>query len=81
MARAQERRGELDAAVESLDTRHLYQRRVSSYYYVLCTVYRRLGKQQESREALEMFSKLDRESNELDQKRREGLGRSGGEAE
>jgi hypothetical protein len=36
-------------------------------------VCRRLGRQDESRAALEMFSKLDKESNELDQKRRDGL--------
>ena len=44
--------------------------RASSYYYVLAGVYRRLGWMDESRKALEMFKRLDRESNELDKKRR-----------
>ena len=73
MARAHERRGELDAAVLALSRAVSINPRVSSYYYVLSTIYRRLGKQQESREAMETFSKLDRETNELERTRREGL--------
>jgi hypothetical protein len=45
--------------------------RASSYYYVLATLYKRAGKATESRAALEQFTKLDRESNEIDRKRRE----------
>ena len=47
--------------------------RSSSYFYVLGTVYRKLGKVEESRKAMEEFARLDRESNELEQKRREIL--------
>jgi len=47
--------------------------RSSSYFYVLATIYRKLGKAEESRKAMEAFVKLDRESNELEQKRREFL--------
>ena len=36
--------------------------RASSYYYVLAGVYRRLGRMDESRKALEMFKRLERES-------------------
>jgi hypothetical protein len=44
--------------------------RASSYYYVLSNLYRRLGKKEESRKAMEMFTQLDQESNELEKKRR-----------
>jgi hypothetical protein len=44
--------------------------RASSYYYVLAGVYRRLGWMEESRQALDAFQKLERESAELEKKRR-----------
>src|SRR5438045_603877 len=44
--------------------------RASSYYYVLANVYRRLGKKQESRRALSAFTQLERETNELEKKKR-----------
>ena len=47
----------------------------STYYYLLATVCRRLGKQTESRDAMETFSRLERESNVLEEKRREALRR------
>ena len=47
-----------------------YNPRASSYYYVLAGVYRRLGWSDDSRKALEAFQRLDRESNDLDKKRR-----------
>jgi hypothetical protein len=37
---------------------------------VLANIYRRLGKKEESRKAMEMFTQLDQESNELEKKRR-----------
>ncbi len=71
LARAHERKGELKLAVEELDRATAINPRASSYYYVLAAIHRKLGNQKESREAMETFSKLDRESNELDRKRRE----------
>ena len=44
--------------------------RASSYYYVLAGLYRRLGKMEESRKALESFTRLERETNELEKMRR-----------
>ena len=73
LGRAQERAGNLDAAVDALARAIQINPRVSSYYYVLATVYRKLAKPQESREAMEMFSKLTREANEMEEKRREFL--------
>jgi hypothetical protein len=37
---------------------------------VLAGLYRRLGDTEESKKALEMFTRLERESSELDKKRR-----------
>jgi tetratricopeptide (TPR) repeat protein len=70
VARAQERQGQLNDAVESLVQAISLNSRASSYYYVLSNVYRRLGKKQESQKAMDMFTQLDRESNELEKKRR-----------
>ena len=58
-AKADERRGDLDDAVESLNQAIALNPRASSYYYVLAGVYRRLGKTEESRKALEMFKRLE----------------------
>ena len=69
-AKADEREGRLNDAVAALNEAIAYNPRASSYYYVLAGVYRRLGWMDESRKALESFQKLDRESNELDKKRR-----------
>jgi tetratricopeptide (TPR) repeat protein len=71
MAKAQERRGELEAAVASLIAAISINPRSSSYHYVLGTVYRRLGKTDESREAFDLFRKLEKESSEIDQKKRD----------
>jgi tetratricopeptide (TPR) repeat protein len=73
MAKAHEYRGELNAAAETLNRAVAINGRASSYFYVLATVNRKLGRMEESRKAMEMFVKLDRESNELEQKRREFL--------
>jgi len=72
--RADERRGSLDAAVDALNQAIALNQRVSSYYYVLATVYRRLGWTDESRKALEVFKRLEQESSELEKKRRSGAG-------
>ncbi len=80
-AKALERRGEIVPAVEALQRAIGLNSHASSYYYVLGTLYRRLGRQQESRDAMEMFARLDRESNEIDQTRREALHRDGASRE
>jgi hypothetical protein len=61
----------LSAAVDSANRAVQLNSRASSYYYVLATLYRRLGRSSESLQALEQFTKLDRESNDLDKKRRD----------
>jgi tetratricopeptide (TPR) repeat protein len=71
-ARADEREGRLDAAAQALRSAISFNQRASSYYYVLAGVYRRLGQTEESREALAVFTKLERESQALDKMRRTG---------
>jgi tetratricopeptide (TPR) repeat protein len=73
MAKAYEYEGDLPSAADALNRAISINPRSSSYYYVLATVYRKLGKPEESRKAMESFTRLDRESNELDQKRREWM--------
>ena len=68
--RALERQGKLDEAVNALNEAISVNSRASSYYYVLAGVYRRLGWTDESRKALDVFRRLERESNELEKKRR-----------
>ena len=68
--RADERQGKLDDAVDALNRAISFNPRASSYYYVLANVYRRLNWMDESKKALEVFKRLDRETNELDKKRR-----------
>ena len=68
--RADERQGRLDEAVDALNRATSINPRVSAYFYVLAGVYRRMGWTEESKKALEMFKRLDRESSELDKKRR-----------
>jgi tetratricopeptide (TPR) repeat protein len=68
--RADEREGRLDDAVDALNRAIVLNPRASSYYYVLAGVYRKMGWDDESKKALEMFKKLDKESQELDKKRR-----------
>jgi tetratricopeptide (TPR) repeat protein len=69
-AKADESLGRLEDAVDSLTRAISFNTRASSYYYVLSGLYRRLGKAKESREALEVFTRLDKESNELEKMRR-----------
>ncbi|MBV9180698.1 MAG: tetratricopeptide repeat protein, partial [Acidobacteria bacterium] len=68
--RAQERQGQLDAAVDSLNRAISLNPRSATYYYVLAGVYRRLGKIPESKQALDSFSRLDQESNQFEKMRR-----------
>lgn len=69
-ARAEERQGNLPAAVDSLNHAISVNPRSSSYYYVLAGIYRRLGRTEESKKALDSFTRLDQEQNELEKVRR-----------
>jgi tetratricopeptide (TPR) repeat protein len=69
-ARAEEREGALQAAADSLNQAISLNARSSSYYYVLAGIYRRLGKTEESKKALDSFTRLDQENNELEKMRR-----------
>jgi tetratricopeptide (TPR) repeat protein len=69
-AKADEREGRFAEAVGALNHAITLNTRASSYYYVLAGLYRRLGDVEESKKALEMFTRLERESSELDKKRR-----------
>jgi tetratricopeptide (TPR) repeat protein len=69
-AKADERDGRLDDAVDALNRAIVVNPRASSYYYVLAGVYRKMGWDDESRKALEVFKKLEQESSELEKKRR-----------
>lgn len=69
-AKADESQGRLDDAVDALNRAISFNTRASSYYYVLSGIYRRLGKKKESQEALAVFTRLDKESNELEKMRR-----------
>jgi tetratricopeptide (TPR) repeat protein len=70
-ARAEERQGHIDDAVHSLNQAIAINSRSSSYYYVLSGLYRRLGKTADSQKALEAFTRLDRENNEIEKMRRD----------
>jgi tetratricopeptide (TPR) repeat protein len=69
-ARAEEHQEQLQNAAESLNQAILLNPRSSSYYYVLAGIYRRMGKADESRKALDSFTRLDQENNELEKMRR-----------
>ena len=69
-ARAEERRGDIQAAVDALNQAIVQNPRASSYYYVMAGLCRRLGLTEESRKALDIFKRLEQESAELDKKRR-----------
>jgi tetratricopeptide (TPR) repeat protein len=73
LAKACEHEGDLDTAARSLLRAISINPRASSYFYVLASVYRKLGKAEESRQAMASFSKLERETNELDQRRRDWI--------
>jgi tetratricopeptide (TPR) repeat protein len=75
-AKARESQGRLDDAVDALNRSISANPRASAYYYVLARVYRRLGKTEESRKALDAFSRLDKESNDIEEMRRSLRSRS-----
>ena len=68
--------------MDSLNQAIALNSRASAHYYVLANLYRRLGKAEESRKALDSFKRLEREANELEKMRREhrknGAAPSGG---
>jgi tetratricopeptide (TPR) repeat protein len=85
-ARSEERQAQFQAAADSLNRAISLNPRRSSYYYVLSGVYRRLGNLEESKKALESFTRLDQENNELEKTRRNisktrGAPHPGGERE
>jgi tetratricopeptide (TPR) repeat protein len=69
-ARAEERDNQLQAAADSLNHAITLNSRSSSYYYVLSGIYRRLGNLEESKKALDSFTRLDQENSELEKTRR-----------
>jgi tetratricopeptide (TPR) repeat protein len=69
-AKADELKGRLAEAVEALSQAISLNPRSASYHYVQASLYRRLGKADESRKALEAFRRLDQESSELEKARR-----------
>ena len=69
-AKADEHEGKLEDAVDSLSRAISFNPRASSYYYVLANLYRRLGQMEDSRKALDTFTRLDHETNELEKMRR-----------
>ncbi|HZS97802.1 MAG TPA: tetratricopeptide repeat protein, partial [Terriglobales bacterium] len=68
--KADEGEGRLNDAVDSVNRAISFNPRASSYYYVLAGLYRRLGKMDDSRKALDSFTRLDKETNELEKMRR-----------
>jgi tetratricopeptide (TPR) repeat protein len=77
-ARAAEHDGDLNGSLDSLSRAISINPRSSAYYYVLASVYRRLGKADDSKRALDMFTRLDHENNELEKMRRNSS-KSGGQ--
>jgi tetratricopeptide (TPR) repeat protein len=69
-AKAQEGQGHLEEAVDSLNEATALNSHTSAYYYVLAGIYRRLGRTEDSRKALDSFTRLDQENNELEKMRR-----------
>jgi tetratricopeptide (TPR) repeat protein len=68
--KANEGEGHLEDAVDSVNQAISFNPRASSYYYVLAGLYRRLGKMEESRKALDTFTRLDKKTSELEKMRR-----------
>ena len=62
MAKAHRARPSWPEAAEALEKAISLNARISRYYYLLSAVYRRLGRAEESEEALATFQKLEHES-------------------
>src|SRR6185437_1694530 len=70
-AKALEAQGRLQDAIDCLNKATELNPHSSTYFYVLANYYRRGGKTEESRKALESFNRLDKENSELEKMRRE----------
>ncbi len=68
--KADEGLGNLNDAIDSVNRAISFNPRASSYYYVLAGLYRRVGQMEDSRKALDSFTRLDKETNELEKMRR-----------
>jgi tetratricopeptide (TPR) repeat protein len=68
--RAEEHQGRLNEAVDSVNHAISLNSRASSYYYVLAGLYRKLGRMEDSRKALDTFTRLNKETNEFGKMRR-----------
>jgi tetratricopeptide (TPR) repeat protein len=69
-AKGDEQQGRLAEAALSLNHAIALNSRAASYHYVLAGLYRRLGRAEESRAALDAFRRLEREASELEKTRR-----------
>jgi len=69
-AKTDEAQGRLNDAAEALAQAVSLNPRASSYYYVLANVYRQLGKTEDRGKALDAFMRLQKETNEIEEKRR-----------
>ena len=76
-----EAQGRLTDAVDALNRAISLNARASSYYYVLARVCRRLGKLDEARKALDSFARLEKETNDLEEMRRNLANRPGSPSE
>lgn len=75
-AKASQSQGRLNDAAEALNRAISINPRASSYYYVLANVYRLLGKADDSRKALDSFVRLEKETRDLEEMRRNPANRS-----
>src|SRR5437879_5680735 len=75
-AKAREAQGVLIDAVDALTRAISLNPRASSYYYVLAHVYRRLGNLEDSQKALDSFTRLEKETGDLEEMRRNLVNRS-----
>jgi len=75
-AKAREAQGGLVDAVDALNRAISLNPRASSYYYVLAHVYRRLGKVEDSLKALDSFTRMEKETSDLEEIRRNLTNRS-----
>jgi tetratricopeptide (TPR) repeat protein len=69
LAKASATQGRLSDAVDALNRAISLNPRASSYYYVLANFYKRLGRTEEQRKALDSFSRLEKEANEMEKMR------------
>jgi tetratricopeptide (TPR) repeat protein len=71
MAKAYHRREEWTPAAAALEKAVAINTYSAQYHYLLAAVYRKLGKPAESQASIETFNRLQQQSREHDQKRRE----------